>query len=329
MTQLTAKQATKIDKMCPRSKELEIGTRLRAVEGGTIATGTEAQLPVCGADGVPAPQTVSGDATINASGVVTVTHVTASGTPTYALDLDASAPTTADIRLSNSVRINNPTANALWLGVADADIKYMPGELTTRNNAGSSMYVPVTDSSGHERLWKIAAAPAANGGGYFETLFVNTKVAASMAGILRGAEFKTSVTGTANASGEVVGSYDKVNVETGATAASVILHDIELDVEGSGTVTAATGLRVKDSAKITYAIDVSGTSYTGGAVRLPAGSQAGKTRALLTTAFGCAYNSAGTALVGVHKDTADSDKRYAMFKDGTDFYYVQLTAVGA
>jgi hypothetical protein len=290
MTQLTAAEAARLNRMDYIARKVGLGTRIRALEGGNFTgVGSSAQMAVCDSGGTPTLVSISGAGTISTAGVLKITKIAA----------------------------------------VDADASKIFGLVSTRNAADSSMYVPVTDSSGYERGWKVCFAPAANGGGYFESLYVNTKVAASMAGTLRGAEDKVSVTGTANASGEVVASYSKINVETGATVASAIGHDIEIDPEGSATVTAGTGLRVKDSAKWKHAIDVSGTSYSGGAILLPSGSQAGKTRTLLATAFGCAYNSAGASLVGVHVDTGDSNKRYAMFKDGTDFYYVQLTAVGA
>jgi hypothetical protein len=72
MTQLTAAEAALLNRIDHTAKKLGLGTRLRAVEGGTIATGTEAQLPICGADGVPAPKTISGDISVTAAGAVTI-----------------------------------------------------------------------------------------------------------------------------------------------------------------------------------------------------------------------------------------------------------------
>lgn len=72
MTQLTTTEAARINKANRVNYEVGLGTRLRALEGGTIATGTEGQLPICDAEGVPTPKTVSGDVTINAAGAVTI-----------------------------------------------------------------------------------------------------------------------------------------------------------------------------------------------------------------------------------------------------------------
>jgi len=72
MTQLTVAQAAYVNKMNPAAKKVGLGTRLRAVEGGSIATGTEAQVPICDAEGVPTPKAISGDVTIDASGAVSI-----------------------------------------------------------------------------------------------------------------------------------------------------------------------------------------------------------------------------------------------------------------
>jgi len=78
MTQLTAAQAKKINKdsLANSPKELGgvgLGDRVRTLESGTTyVTGTEAQIPVCGADGVAAPKTISGDTTITKDGVISV-----------------------------------------------------------------------------------------------------------------------------------------------------------------------------------------------------------------------------------------------------------------
>lgn len=73
MTQLTEAEAAKIDRAPWANKKYGVGTRLRAVEGeSNIPTGTEAQVPICAADGVPEPKTVSGDLTNNAAGAFTV-----------------------------------------------------------------------------------------------------------------------------------------------------------------------------------------------------------------------------------------------------------------
>ena len=215
---------------------------------------------------------------------------------------------------------------------ADAGTMNVEGLISTRSHADDSMYVPVANaSSGTERGMKICYAPAANGCGYFESQYVNTKVAASMAGTLRASEHKVSVTGSANASGEVAAIYAKVNAETGATIANAIGVDVELDPEGSATITSATGVRINNtgSTKMAYGIDVSSPTFSHGAIKCIASSGSGKTRAVLAAGTGTTYNSSGSAFVGLHTDTSDSNKLYAVFKNGSDFYWALLTAQGS
>jgi hypothetical protein len=185
------------------------------------------------------------------------------------------------------------------------------------------MYVAVTDSSGYERGQKVCYAPAANGGGYFESQFVNTKVAASMAGTIRASEHKVSVTGTANASGEVVGVYSKINVETGATAASAVGVDVEFDPEGSATITSGVGVRVKNSTKISHAIDVSGAGYSLGAIKLPyVDGNAAVSIAALEAAFGT--DNAKEGVIGLYQD--DSDATWLILGNSTKGKYQKVAA---
>lgn len=73
MTQLSTVEAIRVSKMNPTSKSVDLGNRIRNLEGSAnVVTGTEAQIPICGADGVPVATTVSGDATISALGAVTI-----------------------------------------------------------------------------------------------------------------------------------------------------------------------------------------------------------------------------------------------------------------
>lgn len=73
MVQLTVDEANAVDLMNPPAKRVGLGTRVRALEGTALpATGTEAQIPICGADGVPAQKSVSGDITINTDGVTAI-----------------------------------------------------------------------------------------------------------------------------------------------------------------------------------------------------------------------------------------------------------------
>lgn len=286
MTQLTAREAAIIDRSeDPIASRFNLGSRLRAVEGGTIATGTEAQVPICAADGVPTAQTLSGAGTITAAGVLKVTNI----------------------------------------GAEDADAIKVHGLLSTRNTADNSMYVAVADSSGYERGFKIAYAPAANGGGYFESAYINTKVNASMAGTIRAIENKVSVTGTANASGEIVGELVKINVETGATVASGVGVDIVMDNEGSATVTTATAIRISDNAKWTYGVDLTG-AFAKAALKLKGGTAAGIAAADVATQLACTDETltGSHGICGIYKNSSDS-KIYLVAKYAGRLAAAELT----
>ena len=225
-------------------------------------------------------------------------------------DSDASSVATID---SNGVGtftiLNTPIIND-----ANTDTLKVRGEVTSRNAADSSMYVTVADSSGHERLWKIAADIGANAGGYFETAYINTKVNASMAGTIRASEHKVSVTGTANQSGEVAAMLAKINVETGATVASAVGLDISMDNEGSATVTAGTGLRISDNAKWTYGADLSG-AFAKAAIKMKGGTASGIAASDVATQLACTDEAlAGShGICGVYKDSGNS-KIYLVIK---------------
>ena len=74
MVQLETGEASEINKMCPTSRKYGIGDRVRALESGSnVPTGTEAQIPIAGTDGVMASKTVSGEATITKDGAVALT----------------------------------------------------------------------------------------------------------------------------------------------------------------------------------------------------------------------------------------------------------------
>jgi len=72
MAQLTTAEAKRINRQNRSSYETGLGDRVRELEGGSIATGTEGQVPICDASGVPTPKTLSGDISNTADGVVTV-----------------------------------------------------------------------------------------------------------------------------------------------------------------------------------------------------------------------------------------------------------------
>ena len=212
------------------------------------------------------------------------------------------------------------------LNTADADTLKIGGEVSTRNAADNSMYVPVTDSASHERLWKIAASPAANGGGYFETVYINTKVAANMAGTIRASEHKVSVTGTAAQSGEVAAVLAKVNAADSATVASAIGVDVLLEEEGTAAIASGIGVRVQGGAGvIDYAIDASGL-YRKAALKIPKATGAAITAATLNAAFGITEGdlAGDDAFVGLYADGGDSAIK-AVFKYAGRYKYVTLT----
>lgn len=227
-----------------------------------------------------------------------------------------------EIRGRNAETISNATDGAWDFGAAnlvttgrviapyvndtDTDVTLFTGIFKTRNLADSSMYVPVADSSVQTRGFVVAYAPAANAAGYFDNFYTNVKVNASMAGAIRASEHKVSVTGTANQSGEVTAVYAKINVETGATAAKAIGLDVEIDPEGSATVTSGVGIRVNGGTKMHTGIDLSSlTTAADSAVKLPfVDGNATVSIAALESAFGTDNNKQG--IIGQYQDNADA-----------------------
>ncbi len=73
MVQLTTAEAKRINRENRSSYETGLGDRVRELEGNeVIVVGTEGQVPICDANGVPTPKTFSGDISNTADGVVTV-----------------------------------------------------------------------------------------------------------------------------------------------------------------------------------------------------------------------------------------------------------------
>lgn len=221
--------------------------------------------------------------------------------------------------------------DATKIGDGNTDSTKIEGFVTTRNAADSSMYVPVADSSGLERLWKLASEITANAGGYFETLYVNTKVAAAstMAGIVRGMESKLSVYGNMGSGAEGAAILAKVNV-SGASAeiASAIGVDVLLEEEDSGTITKGTGVRVQGGAgAIDYGIDISG-DYRQAALKIPEKSAditEPPTAAEIATAFGLTEDTADSGLIGTLTGSGGGDtKIYAIFAVAGKFKSVEL-----
>jgi len=223
------------------------------------------------------------------------------------------------------------------LNLLDTSALKIRGLISTRSAADDSMYIPVANAAaGTERGMKVCYSPAANGGGYFESQYVNTKVNASMAGTVRASEHKVSVTGTANASGEVAALLAKLDVEAGATVASGIGLDVLVDNETSGTVTKAVGLRVQsggalNSEVIHNAIDVSG-NYKNGAIKMPfatASTSGAPNLAALVSAFGTAANkgpSTTAVMVGFFKDSAGSGHLWKVNAFNGAYYIIDCGA---
>lgn len=218
------------------------------------------------------------------------------------------------------------------IGDSDTDNTKIKGFITTRNNADTSMYVPVADSSGYERLFKLASEITANAGGYFETLFVNTKVAAAstMAGIARAIEAKVSVYGDMAAGAEVAAALAKINV-SGASAevAHAIGLDVLLEEEDSGTITKGTGIRVQGGqGAIDFGVDVSG-DYRQAGLKQAIKDSAGITDEALATAFGIAEAVDVTAagFIGYARNTSDGNKIYPVYLILGQFYLgAEITA---
>lgn len=257
----------------------------------------------------------------------------------YGIDMNGKTITSKSMRLENGETIGNGTDGVVdisgkldvpQIGNGDTDSTKIGGFLTTRNNADSSMYIPVATTSGNERGMKVCYAPVDNDGGYFDALFANVKVASDStpSGIVRAVEAKATVEGNMGASAEAHGIYSKVNV-SGASAevSKAIGVDILLEEESSGTITEGTGLRVQGgSGAVHYGIDVSG-DYGAGAVKVPYVSVAGIGASTLASAFGVAEGAATDArYMGIAKDTNDSNKLYEVYMiEGAYKYGAALT----
>jgi len=268
MTQLTTTEAARINKANRVNYEVGLGTRIRALEGGTIANGTEAQAMICGADGVPAGQTISGAGTLTAAGVLKITKI----------------------------------------GAADTDSSKIFGLISTRNAADNSMYVPIATTSGNERGMKVAYAPVVNDGGYFDALYANVKVASTStpSGIVRALEAKATIEGNMGASAEAHAILAKLNV-SGASAevSKGIGLDVVLEEESSGTLTEGIGIRVQGgTGVVSKGIEVNGV-YDVGAIDLPyVDGNAAVSIAALESAFGT--DDAKQGVIGLYKDNNDA-----------------------
>ena len=298
---LTDAEANLINESAPANYMTKLGTLIQSLQSGVAAGEVVFPItPVAGND-------LEMDAVSGKDVIVKLS--------------DASAARKLIIKDSGSAVVASVDSDgkALFtaINLVDAGTLKIGGLISTRDAADDSMYIPVANTTaGTERGMKVCYAPGANGGGYFESLYANTKVNASMAGTVRAAEFKTSVTGTANSSGETTALLAKLDVEAGATIASGIGLDVMVDNETSGTVTKAVGLRVQsggtlNSEVIHNAIDVSG-NYKNGAIKMPfatASSSGAPSLAQCVTAFGAAANkgpSTTAVKIGYWKDSGAS-----------------------
>lgn len=227
--------------------------------------------------------------------------------------------------------------DASKIGDGDTDSTKLEGFFTTRNNADSSMYIPVAATSGYERGFKICYAPVSNDGGYFDSLYVNTKVASTStpSGTLRALEAKVTVEGNCGANAEAVGVYGKINV-SGASAevSNGIGVDVLLEEESSGTLTVGTGMRVQgttaiNSEVVDIAVDLSG-NYKQGAIKLPVGAtdtNGVPNAAAAVAVFGTAANKAPSNtffMIGGYKDTHSGGNLYGIFAYNGAYYAVDL-----
>jgi hypothetical protein len=292
MTQLTTAEAAFVNKMNPPAKRVGLGDRVRALEAATtIVTGTDGQVIICGADGVPAPATLSGAGTITNAGVLKITKIAA----------------------------------------ADADASKVFGLISTRNAADNSMYVPVATTSGYERGMKVAYAPVVNDGGYFDALYANVKVASTSTpdGIVRALEAKATIEGNMGASAEAHAVLAKINV-SGASAevSKGIGVDVVLEEESSGTLTEGIGMRVTGGAGVvSKGIQLTG-AFDVGAIDIPyVDGDAAVSIAALESAFGTDDLKQG--IVGLYQD--DTDAVHIVVGNAATGKYqtVQLTAVAA
>lgn len=266
----------------------------------------------------------------------------------YGLDANGVTFNTSgvEIRGRNAETISNET-NGKWdfgsanlqttgrviapkINDTDTDTLQLVGEVTTRNAADSSMYVPVTASSGHERGMKVAySLDGANDGGYFEALYVNARAnAATITGPVRAIEAKTTVNADLAAGAEAVGTYNKITAANGSEVASAVGVDVLFEETGTGAITSGTGIRVNSATgAMDYALDVSG-DYRAGAIKMPLKSSSAVTDEALAADFGVAEGAATDArFMGFKKDTGDGNKMYPVYLiEGQYYIGTALTA---
>lgn len=208
---------------------------------------------------------------------------------------------------SNGV-ITGKVVNTPILNDADADSLKVRGLITTRNAADNSMYIPVANTSSYERGFKICYAPVVNDGGYFDSLYVNTKVASTSTpdGYIRGTESKVTIEGNCGANAEAHALYAKVNV-SGASAevSKAIGLLVSIEKESSGTVTDGIGVKVLGGTGVmNTGIDVSGV-YDVGAINIPyVDGNAAVSIAALESAFGT--DNAKQGIIGLYQDNSDA-----------------------
>ena len=203
------------------------------------------------------------------------------------------------------------------IGLDDDGSTKIGGLVSTRNEGDTSMYIPVASAAGTERGMKVAYAPSANGGGYFDSLYVNTKTTGTATGEYRAIEAKTTVASNLAAGAIAQGVYAKINVSGASNeVAHAIGVDILLEEEDSGTITQGTGVRVAGGlGVVTNGVDLSaGADQVG--LKLPYGTAAGV--AVADLAAKCltgvdAATAGASGLVGIYKNSSDS-KMYLVAK---------------
>ena len=214
------------------------------------------------------------------------------------------------------------------INMDDDGITKIGGLISTRNQGDSSMYIPVASAAGTERGMKVAYAPSANGGGYFDSLYVNTKTTGTATGEYRAIEAKTTVASNLAANAIAQAVYAKINVSGSSNeVAHAIGVDVLIEEEDSGTVTKGTGIRVQGgSGVVTYGLDVSG-AYDVLPIKLQSGTAAGIAVADLAAQLETGVDadvSGGTGIVGLYLNSSDSSVNLVCKYEGR-LKYVALT----
>lgn len=257
-------------------------------------------------------------AKIDSDGKATFKSITADSlTATAATDLTLAGVATKDVisKLGDTAGARafkvTDSADAVVHSVdSDGNVK-LKGFTSTRNAADNSMYIPVATTSGYERGMKVAYAPVVNDGGYFESLYVNSKVASTSTpdGIIRAMEAKTTIEGNCGAAAEAHAILAKINA-SGASAeiSKAIGIDVLLEEESSGTITNGIGIRVNGgTGVVNTGIQLDGV-YDKAAVALPVvDGNAAINLAALESAFGTDHNKTAGAIIGIYQDNADAD----------------------